>query len=137
MSAISATYSSPSRSGLQVPQSKTLAGLLLAAVLAALMVVADQLIDTLAEGHLLASWVAMWVVVFVALAWLLQPLRRLARVVATTYVRWSREVTEQDGLWATWARDAQQRRLEGDMWEYAQPSHLHLGDLVEVWRRTR
>ena len=120
MSAASATFAAPRASGLQVPQSKTLAGMLLAAVLSALLVVADQLIDTLAEGHLLASWVAMWVVAFVVLAWLQQPLRRLARAAAVGFASGSRAVKEQDALWAAWARDAQQRSLEGDLWDAAQ-----------------
>jgi hypothetical protein len=121
MTALVANSSSLRRtSGLNVPYSKTLAGMLLTAVLAALMVVADQLIDTWADGNLLASWVAMWVVVFVALAWLLQPLSRLARTAVLSYLRWSRGVTEQQDLWSGWVRDAQQRRVEGDLWDSAQ-----------------
>ena len=44
--------------------SAPLAGMLLAAVLAALLVVADQLIETWANGHLLLVWVALWTVAF-------------------------------------------------------------------------
>ncbi len=42
------------------------ASLLLAAVVSALMVVANQVIDTWSEGHLLAAWMVLWVV---AQAW--------------------------------------------------------------------
>ena len=45
---------------------RTLAVMLLAAVVAAFIVVADQMIDTWAEGHLLAAWVALWAVAFAA-----------------------------------------------------------------------
>ena len=45
-----------------------LAGLLLAAIVAAMVVVADQLVENWAEGHLLVVWVAMWMVAFAALA---------------------------------------------------------------------
>ena len=45
-----------------------LAALLLAAIVAALVVVADQLSRHLDDGGLLAAWLVMWAVVFAALA---------------------------------------------------------------------
>lgn len=44
-----------------------LATLLLSALAAALMVVADQLMGSLAEAHLLVMWMVLWVTGFVAL----------------------------------------------------------------------
>ena len=44
------------------------AALLLAAIVSALLVVANQVIDTWTEGHLLAAWIVMWTVAFAALA---------------------------------------------------------------------
>jgi hypothetical protein len=58
--------------------SRTLAGMLVAAVMAALLVVADQVIDTWTDGHLLAGWVVLWTIVFAALALLAPPLRHMA-----------------------------------------------------------
>lgn len=58
--------------------SRTLAGMLLAAGMAALLVVADQVIETWTDGHLLAGWVALWTLAFVALALLASPLRQVA-----------------------------------------------------------
>ena len=55
------------------------ATLLLAAMVSALLVVANQVIDTWSEGHLLAAWVLMWTVAFAALALLAGPARTLAR----------------------------------------------------------
>ncbi|MBA2960634.1 MULTISPECIES: hypothetical protein [Ramlibacter] len=55
------------------------ATLLLAAVVAALLVVANQLVDTWTEGHLLAAWVVMWTIAFAALALLATPARRATR----------------------------------------------------------
>ena len=52
------------------------ASLLLAAIVAALVVVANQLVDTWTEGHLLAAWVVMWTIAFAALALLAAPARR-------------------------------------------------------------
>ncbi|MGV1110471.1 hypothetical protein ACTAYL_19895, partial [Xanthomonas translucens pv. undulosa] len=40
------------------------ASLLLAAVVSALLVVANQVIDTWTEGHLLAAWMVLWLVAF-------------------------------------------------------------------------
>ena len=60
--------------------SRTLAGMLLAAVLSALLVVAGQVIDTWTDGHLLAGWVALWTVAFAALALLAPPLRKMSSV---------------------------------------------------------
>ena len=58
--------------------SRTLAGMLLAAVIAALLVVADQVIETWTDGHLLVGWVALWTVAFAAIALMATPLRRMA-----------------------------------------------------------
>lgn len=62
--------------------SRTLAGMLLAAVLAAFLVVADQVIDTWSDGHMLMAWVALWTVAFAVLALMAPPLRLAASVMA-------------------------------------------------------
>jgi hypothetical protein len=67
--------------------SRTLAGMLLAAAIAALLVVADQVIDTWSDGHMLVGWVALWTVAFAALAVLASPLRQMAARVAAGVVR--------------------------------------------------
>ena len=54
------------------------ASLLLAAVVSALMVVANQIIDNWSQGHLMVAWVGMWAVAFAALALLATPARRAA-----------------------------------------------------------
>ena len=73
--------------GAEVEASKPLAGKLLAAVMSALLVVADQLIETWANGHLLLVWVALWTVAFAALALLAPPLRQLANGLAQRVAR--------------------------------------------------
>lgn len=92
-------------SGNKRDDSKTLAGMLLAAALAALLVVADQLIEAWVDGHLLLGWVALWTVTFAALALLAPPLRQFTSAMAATMARRSRE--------------AKERRQEEAMWEYA------------------
>jgi hypothetical protein len=67
--------------------SRTLAGMLLAAAMAALLVVADQVIETWTDGHLLAGWVALWTLAFAALALLAPPLRQVAAFAAGGFRR--------------------------------------------------
>jgi hypothetical protein len=55
-----------------------LAAALLAGSVAAVLVVAVQVMDSLAEGHLLVIWMAVWLAGFAALALLTTPSRRLA-----------------------------------------------------------
>ena len=85
--------------------SRALAGLLLAAAMAALLVVADQVIDTWTDGHLLAGWVALWTVAFAGLALLAPPLRQMAAFMAGGFVRY----------FADWKA----MRDEARMWEMA------------------
>jgi hypothetical protein len=116
-------HATSGRSGgsVKVESSKTLAGLLLAAVLAALLVVADQLIDTWADGHLLAAWVALWTVAFAGLALLAPPLRKMSASLASAYARS--------------AAIAKQRRAEEMMWEYARRDPRIMAELQHAWMR--
>jgi hypothetical protein len=108
-------------SKLNLEGSKTLAGMLLAAVMAALLVVADQMIDTWADGHLLAGWVALWTVAFAALALLAPPLRQLSSMIVSSAARWSAA--------------AKERRMEEIMWEYARRDPRIMAELRHA--RTR
>lgn len=95
--------------------SRSLAGMLLAAVVAALLVVADQVIDTWAEGHLLVVWVALWTVAFAALALLAPPLRQLADTMAQALMRWSQARAERRSDEALWRLAQQDRRVMQDL----------------------
>jgi hypothetical protein len=101
--------------------SRTLAGMLLAAAMAALLVVADQVIDTWADGHLLAGWVALWTVAFAALALLAPPLRQLSAAMALAIRQW--------------ARAAELRRQEEAMWAYAQQDPRTMAELTAACGR--
>lgn len=109
--------------GGKVDGSKTLAGMLLAAALAALLVVADQLIESWADGHLLVGWVALWTVTFAALALLAPPLRQLTGAMAVALARWSRE--------------AKERRMEETMWEYARQDPRVMAELQHARARSQ
>ncbi len=77
--------------------SRVLAGMLLAAGLAALLVVADLVISAWSDGHLLAGWVALWTLAFAALAVLAPSLRQLSGVSR-------RRIIPQDSSHACWPR---------------------------------
>jgi hypothetical protein len=82
--------------------SKTLAGVLLSAVLASLMVVADQVIENWADGHLLLGWVALWSLVFATLAFCARPLRRASMAVAQAInarIVLAHQAREESRLW--------------------------------------
>ena len=66
------------RAAPKVENARGLAAMLLAAAVAALAVVADQLIDTWADNHLLLAWILMWTVVFAGSLLLTGTARRLS-----------------------------------------------------------
>lgn len=71
-----------------------LAAMLLAAAVAALVVVSDQVIDTWADGHLMLAWVFMWAVVFAASLLLAGAARGLAQKVMVGLNTWARRRAE-------------------------------------------
>ena len=84
------------------------ATLLLAAVVSALLVVANQMIDTWSEGHLLAAWMVLWLVAFAALAMLSAPARRTGaalRVATRAWAEGRRRATEDARTWQVALRD--------------------------------
>ncbi len=52
--------------------------MLLAALVSALLVVADSVVDTYADGHLLLGWICLWAVGFTAIGLLTNTARRTA-----------------------------------------------------------
>ncbi len=82
--------------------SRTLAGMLLAATLSLILVVADKLIESWADGDTLLGWVSLWMAVFVTLALFAPVLRRwsgaMARKLATAYAA-ARARDEEAALW--------------------------------------
>lgn len=98
-----------------------LAAVLLAAMVSALLVVADQLIDTWVEGHLLAAWVLLWVIGFAAVALLAPAARGLARRLVGGLDAWSQRVAR--------------RRADERLWELARKDPRIMADLQAA--RTR
>lgn len=85
------------------------ATLLLAAIVAALLVVANQVIDTWSEGHLLAAWIVMWAVAFAALALLAGPARRASIAIGAGFKRWAaarKQAAQDEQMWQVALSDA-------------------------------
>lgn len=86
-----------------------LAKLLLSAVVAAVMVAAYQVMDSIAEGHLLVMWMGLWVAAFVALAVFANATQKLAMRVKASLDNWSRNIAlsrADERLWAMARADA-------------------------------
>ncbi|MFZ4289168.1 hypothetical protein [Variovorax sp. HJSM1_2] len=101
---------------------KGLSAVLLAAVVAAFMVVADKMVDTWAEGHLFTAWVIMWAVAFAALALSAGTVRRVA----------NRVVAAADG----WSRRVAQERADQRLWETAQQVPAVMEDVMAAIARS-
>lgn len=98
-----------------------LAAMLLAAAVAALVVLADQLIDTWADGHLFLGWVALWVVIFAGSSLLAGTARRVARSTLTALDSWSRSLAEA--------------RAEARLWELAKLDPRLKAELIQARAR--
>jgi len=95
--------------------SRPLAALLLAAAIAALAVVVDQLMQTWADDHLFTAWVAMWSVLFAGTLLLAGTARRLAGRTMRTLDGWAqrRAQARADARFLALART--DRRLMADL----------------------
>ena len=100
---------------------RSLAALLLAAAVAALVVVADRLVNTWADGHLLAAWVFLWVVILAGLALFAGTARRLAQ----------RTMRGLDG----WSQARARARADARLWDAAQSDPRIMGELMQAQAR--
>lgn len=100
-----------------------LAAFLLAAIVSAVLVVADQLMETWANGHLMVAWAALWAVGFAALALLGGTVRRFS----------SRVVSALDG----WSARTAQRRADARLWAIASKDARVMADLQAALSRTQ
>jgi hypothetical protein len=85
------------------------ASLLLAAFVAALLVVANQVIDTWTDGHLMAAWIGLWTVAFAGLALFATPARKAVRGVRHGLRAWNaarRAAASDRKLWEVALTDA-------------------------------
>ena len=96
--------------------------MLLAAMVSSLLVVADQLIDTWADGHLMVAWVALWLVGFAAVAVFAGAARKVALTVVGALDAWSQRVA--------------QRRSDARLWAVAQSDPRVMADLNAALMRS-
>ena len=101
---------------------KALSTLLLAAGVAALVVMTDQMIDDWAETHVLASWLALWAVAVLAIG----ALRGVTRMVA------QKMMANLDG----WSANLARRRSDQRLWAMAQTDSRMMRDLQTAMDRT-
>jgi hypothetical protein len=99
----------------RVDGARGLAAMLLAAVVAAMVVLADRLISTWADGHLLLAWVFLWVVVFAGLALFADSARRLARRGIVVLDSWSESMAEARAETRLWEMARHDPRLMSEL----------------------
>ena len=92
-----------------------LASLLLSAVAAAVMVVAYQVMDSVAEGHLLVMWIGLWAVAFAVLALFAGTARNLAARTKAGLDSWSRTLAEARADQRLWEAARSDPRVMADL----------------------
>lgn len=98
-----------------------LATVLLSAIVAAVAVAADQIMDSVAEGHLLVIWTGAWLAAFAALALLAGASQRLASALKSHLDAWSARLA--------------QSRAEQRLWSIAQSDPRVMADLQAAMQR--
>jgi hypothetical protein len=98
-----------------VDGTKGLAAVLLAAMASALVVVADQMVETWADGHLLAAWVLLWLVAFAAIALLAPTTRYFSGRLVLALDAWSRRMARQRADERLWALAQTDSRVMADL----------------------
>ena len=91
------------------------ASLLLAAIVSALLVVANQVVETWTEGHLLAAWIVLWAVAFAALALLAAPARRAAQSARAAYMAWRADAIQRHHDEQFWQAALNDARIMSDI----------------------
>ena len=103
------------RMGESFSPTRTLAAMLLAAVVAAFVVVADQMMDTWADGHLLAAWVTLWAVAFAAAGLFAGPSKKLSSEIKNGLDAWSAKLAQNRADDRMWAMAQTDTRLMADL----------------------
>ena len=96
----------------------SLSVLLLAALVAGLVLLADRFVSTWADEHLFLGWVLLWVVIFAGLALFAGTARSLA----------AQAVRALDG----WSRAQARARAESRLWDIARSDPRVMADLIAI-----
>lgn len=106
---------------------RALAAMLLAGVVSALVVVADQIVGAWTDGHLLAAWVLMWAVVFAALGLMAGTARQLSVRLRSTWRAYRRAAAERASDEQVWQVALTDKRVMKELQIAclrAEPNHL-------------
>ena len=95
--------------------SRSLATLLLSAIAAAVMVVAYQVVNSMADGHLLVLWIGMWAIAFGTLAAFANTARHAAAGAKASLDNWSRNIATKRADERLWAMAKTDPRLMSDL----------------------
>lgn len=89
--------------------------MLLAAMVSSLVVVADQLVETWVNGHLMVAWIALWVVCFTAMAIFSGAARKLAIASIAGFTAWSTKKAQKSADARLWAVAQTDQRMMADI----------------------
>ncbi|WP_322738708.1 hypothetical protein [Delftia tsuruhatensis] len=89
--------------------------LLLAALVAALMVVVNEVAHNWTDGHMLGAWVVLWVAAFMGLALFSAPARRAAMMARAGYRAWTESRQQAAADARIWNAALQDARLMADL----------------------
>lgn len=103
----------------------SLSAMLLAAMVSALVVVVDQLMDTWAEGHLMLAWITLWVVGFAAVAVFAGAARKLATVLVKALDAWSARIAQRRADERLWSSAKADPRIMAELTAAMSRSHLN------------
>lgn len=94
---------------------RVLSAVLLVSMAAAVLVAAYQVMDTVAEGHLLVIWTGAWLAAFAALPLLAGSLRTLVADLKRRLDAWSFQVAQARAEQRLWAIAGQDPRVMADL----------------------
>lgn len=122
--------------GSQFKGAKGLVALLLASVISAMVVVADQILSSWTDGHLLMAWVALWVMVFAALALFAEASRGWTAGAIAAVEAWSKAADQRASDERVWAVALADPRLMSELQTArlrAERDALAAGEALPSW----
>ena len=100
-----------------------LATFVLAAIVSALLFAANQLMETWADGHLMAAWIVLWAVAFAALALMATPISNTVKRVKSF---------DGSAMYAAWSARRKARLADEKMWNYARQDSRLMADITRA-----
>jgi hypothetical protein len=89
--------------------------LLLTAAFSALLVVANQVIDTWTEGHLMLAWICFWIFAFCLLVLAITPIKGVVHKVGQSFASWIVSIKRDQEDQQMWELAKQDPRLMSEL----------------------